>query len=34
MQLFVDFIPIIIFFIAYKLYGMYVATAAIMGLEG
>jgi intracellular septation protein len=30
MQLLVDFIPIIIFFVAYKLYGMYVATAAIM----
>jgi len=30
MQFLIDFIPIIIFFAAYKLYGMYVATAAIM----
>lgn len=30
MQLVVDFLPIIIFFVAYKLWGMYVATAAIM----
>jgi intracellular septation protein len=30
MQLLVDFLPIIIFFIVYKLYGMYAATAAII----
>jgi intracellular septation protein len=30
MQLFIDFLPVIIFFVAYKLYGMYVATAAII----
>ena len=30
MQLFVDFLPVIVFFVAYKLYGIYVATAAIM----
>jgi intracellular septation protein len=30
MQVLVDFLPVIIFFVAYKLYGMYVATAAIM----
>ena len=30
MQLVVDFLPVIVFFVAYKLYGMYVATAAIM----
>jgi intracellular septation protein len=30
MQLFIDFLPVIIFFIAYKAYGMYVATVAIM----
>ena len=30
MQLLVDFLPIIIFFVVYKLYGMYAATAAII----
>jgi intracellular septation protein len=30
MQLVVDFLPVLIFFVAYKIYGMYVATAAIM----
>jgi intracellular septation protein len=30
MQLLVDFLPIIVFFVAFKLYGMYVATAAII----
>ncbi len=30
MQLLVDFLPIIIFFAVFKLYGMYAATAAIM----
>lgn len=30
MQFLIDFVPIIIFFVAYKFYGMYVATAAIM----
>ena len=30
MQLLFDFFPIIVFFVAFKLYGMYVATAAIM----
>jgi intracellular septation protein len=30
MQLLIDFFPIIVFFVAYKLYGMYVATAAII----
>lgn len=30
MQLLVDFLPIIIFFVAFKLYGMYVATVAII----
>ena len=30
MQLLVDFLPVIIFFVAYKLYNVYVATAAIM----
>ena len=30
MQLFIDFLPVIIFFAAYKLYGMYVATIAII----
>jgi intracellular septation protein len=30
MQLVVDFMPVIVFFVAYKLFGMYVATAAIM----
>lgn len=32
MQFLIDFIPIIVFFVAYKLYGMYVATAAIMAV--
>jgi intracellular septation protein len=31
MQLLFDFLPILVFFIAYKLGGIYVATAAIMG---
>lgn len=30
MQLLIDFFPIVVFFVAYKLYGMYVATAAII----
>ena len=30
MQLLVDFLPIIIFFVVFKLYGMYAATAAII----
>ena len=30
MQLLVDFLPIIIFFVAFKLQGMYVATVAII----
>lgn len=30
MQLLIDFLPIIVFFVAFKLQGMYVATAAIM----
>ncbi len=30
MQLLIDFFPIVVFFAAYKLYGMYVATAAII----
>ena len=30
MQLLVDFLPVIIFFAAYKLYGIYVATAALI----
>jgi len=30
MQLVVDFLPIIVFFVAYKFFGMYVATGAIM----
>lgn len=30
MQLLVDFFPIIVFFVAFKLYGMYVATVAII----
>lgn len=30
MQLFIDFLPVIIFFVAYKFYGMYVATVAII----
>ena len=30
MQVLFDFLPVIVFFVAYKLYGMYVATAAIM----
>jgi intracellular septation protein len=30
MQLLFDFFPIIVFFVAFKLYGMYAATAAIM----
>lgn len=30
MQLFIDLLPVLIFFAAYKLYGMYVATVAII----
>lgn len=30
MQLLIDFFPIVVFFVAYKVYGMYVATAAII----
>lgn len=30
MQLLIDFLPIIIFFVAFKLYGVYVATVAII----
>jgi intracellular septation protein len=30
MQLLVDFLPIIVFVVAYKMYGIYVATGAIM----
>jgi intracellular septation protein len=30
MQLLIEFLPIIIFFVAFKVYGMYVATAALM----
>ena len=30
MQLFIDFLPVIIFFVAYKFYDMYVATIAII----
>ena len=32
MQLLIDFLPILVFFGAYKLAGMYVATAAIIGV--
>jgi intracellular septation protein len=34
MQLLVDFLPIIVFFVVYKLYGMYAATAAIIVVMG
>ncbi|MDH3276452.1 MAG: septation protein A [Gammaproteobacteria bacterium] len=30
MQLLIEFLPIVIFFVAFKIYGMYVATAALM----
>jgi intracellular septation protein len=30
MQLLIDFIPIIVFFVVYRIYGMYAATAAII----
>jgi len=30
MQILIDFFPIIVFFVTYKLYGMYAATAAII----
>jgi intracellular septation protein len=30
MQLLIDFLPVVIFFVAYKLYGIYVATVAII----
>jgi intracellular septation protein len=30
MQLLIEFLPIVIFFVAFKVYGMYVATAALM----
>ena len=30
MQLFLDFVPLLIFFVAYRLYDVYVATAALM----
>lgn len=30
MQLLIDFFPIVVFFVVYKLYGMYAATAAII----
>jgi intracellular septation protein len=31
MQLLIDFFPIVVFFVAFKVYDMYVATAAIIG---
>ena len=33
MQLFYDFFPIIVFFIAYKIWGIYVATAAAIIID-
>ena len=34
MQLLIDLLPVIIFFVAYKVAGMYVATAAIIAAMG
>jgi len=34
MKLFFDFLPIVLFFIAYKLYGIYAATATVMVAVG
>ena len=30
MQLFIDFFPVIVFFVVYKVYGIYAATLAII----